>query len=56
MQIVDLVHQVHLRGSFKTTQAAFPIFKKQGYGRIIMTSSNSGLYGWFFQSNLSTFC
>lgn len=41
----DLVHDVHLKGSFKTTQAAFPIFKKQGFGRIIMTSSNSGLYG-----------
>lgn len=44
---LDLVHAVHLKGSFKTTQAAFPIFKKQGYGRIIMTSSNSGLYGNF---------
>lgn len=45
----DLVHAVHLKGSFKTTQAAFPIFKKQGYGRIIMTSSNSGLYGLSFK-------
>lgn len=43
----DLVHDVHLKGSFKTTQAAFPIFKKQNYGRIIMTASNSGLYGIF---------
>lgn len=42
---LDLVHAVHLKGSFKTTQAAFPLFKKQGYGRIIMTASNSGLYG-----------
>ncbi|XP_044265364.1 peroxisomal multifunctional enzyme type 2-like isoform X1 [Tribolium madens] len=49
----DLVHAVHLKGSFKTTQAAFPIFKKQGYGRIIMTSSNSGLYGNFGQANYS---
>lgn len=44
-KFLDLVHAVHLKGGFKTTQAAFPIFKKQGYGRIIMTSSNSGLYG-----------
>nr|XP_023016519.1 peroxisomal multifunctional enzyme type 2 [Leptinotarsa decemlineata] len=49
----DLVHNVHLKGSFKTTQAAFPIFKKQGYGRIIMTASNSGLYGNFGQANYS---
>jgi 3-hydroxyacyl-CoA dehydrogenase/3a,7a,12a-trihydroxy-5b-cholest-24-enoyl-CoA hydratase len=49
----DLVHAVHLKGSFKTTQAAFPIFKKQGYGRVVMTSSNSGLYGNFGQANYS---
>ncbi|XP_063905915.1 peroxisomal multifunctional enzyme type 2 [Zophobas morio] len=49
----DLVHAVHLKGSFKTTQAAFPVFKKQGYGRIVMTSSNSGLYGNFGQANYS---
>ncbi|XP_050306233.1 peroxisomal multifunctional enzyme type 2-like isoform X2 [Anthonomus grandis grandis] len=49
----DLVHAVHLKGSFKTTQAAFPIMKKQGFGRIIMTSSNSGLYGNFGQANYS---
>lgn len=49
----DLVYAVHVKGSFKTTQAAFPIFKKQGYGRIIMTCSNSGLYGNFGQANYS---
>ncbi|KAH1014583.1 hypothetical protein HUJ05_012436 [Dendroctonus ponderosae] len=49
----DLVHQVHLKGSFKTTQAAFPHMKKQGFGRIIMTASNSGLYGNFGQANYS---
>ncbi|XP_057653667.1 peroxisomal multifunctional enzyme type 2-like isoform X1 [Diorhabda carinulata] len=49
----DLIHNVHLKGSFKTTQAAFPIFKKQKYGRIIMTASNSGLYGNFGQANYS---
>lgn len=43
--ISDIIQDVHLKGSFKTTQAAFPIFKKQGYGRVIMTTSNSGLYG-----------
>lgn len=49
----DLVHDVHLKGSFKTTQAAFPYMKKQNYGRIIMTSSNSGMYGNFGQANYS---
>lgn len=53
VNILDLIHNVHLKGSFKTTQAAWPIFKKQNYGRIIMTSSNSGLYGNFGQANYS---
>lgn len=47
----DLIQDVHLKGSFKTTQAAFTIFKKQNYGRIIMTTSSSGLYGNFGQAN-----
>jgi len=49
----DLIHAVHLKGSFKVTQAAFPVMKKQGYGRIIMTSSNAGLCGNFGQANYS---
>nr|XP_018917446.1 PREDICTED: peroxisomal multifunctional enzyme type 2 isoform X1 [Bemisia tabaci] len=49
----DLVHNVHLKGAFKVTQAAWPHMKKQNYGRIIMTSSNSGLYGNFGQANYS---
>lgn len=48
-----MVNDVHLKGSFKTTQAAWPIFKEQQYGRIIMTSSTSGLYGNFGQANYS---
>ncbi|CAL7948825.1 unnamed protein product [Xylocopa violacea] len=49
----DLVQNVHLKGAFKTTQAAWPYFLKQRYGRVIMTSSNSGLYGNFGQANYS---
>lgn len=49
----DLIHAVHVKGSFKTTQAAWPHFRKQNYGRIIMTSSNSGIYGNFGQANYS---
>lgn len=49
----DLIHNVHVKGSYKTTQAAWHIFRKQNYGRIIMTSSNSGVYGNFGQANYS---
>jgi Short-chain alcohol dehydrogenase of unknown specificity len=49
--VTDLIHDVHLKGAFKTTQAAWPHFRKQNYGRVIVTSSNSGLYGNFGQSN-----
>lgn len=50
----DTIHNVHLKGSMKTTQAAWPYFIKQKYGRIILTSSNSGLYGNFGQTNYSS--
>ncbi|XP_049787799.1 peroxisomal multifunctional enzyme type 2 isoform X1 [Schistocerca cancellata] len=49
----DLIQRVHLKGTFKTTQAAWPHFRKQNYGRIIVTASNSGLYGNFGQANYS---
>ncbi|XP_057365697.1 peroxisomal multifunctional enzyme type 2-like [Daphnia carinata] len=49
----DLIHRVHLRGSFLTTRAAWPHFRKQNYGRVIMTSSVAGIYGNFGQSNYS---
>ncbi|RVE48316.1 hypothetical protein evm_007067 [Chilo suppressalis] len=49
----DLVHAVHLKGAYKTTHAAFAHFKKQNYGRIIMTSSNAGIFGNFGQTNYS---
>ncbi|MCL4121699.1 UNVERIFIED_CONTAM: hypothetical protein GTU68_062248, partial [Idotea baltica] len=49
----DLVHKVHLRGSFSVTRAAFPHMKKQKFGRIIMTSSVAGIYGNFGQANYS---
>lgn len=49
----NLVNDVHLKGSFKVTQAAWPYMKKQNYGRIIMTASNSGIYGNFGQANYS---
>jgi multifunctional beta-oxidation protein len=50
----DAVMNVHLRGSFKTVQAAWPHFSKQKFGRIVNTSSAVGLYGNFGQTNYST--
>ncbi|XP_011356578.1 peroxisomal multifunctional enzyme type 2 isoform X1 [Pteropus vampyrus] len=49
----DIVHRIHLRGSFQVTRAAWDHMKKQNFGRIIMTSSASGLYGNFGQANYS---
>lgn len=47
----DLIHDVHLKGAFKVTQAAWPHFRKQNYGRVIVTSSNAGIFGNFGQAN-----
>ncbi|GBM57737.1 Peroxisomal multifunctional enzyme type 2, partial [Araneus ventricosus] len=49
----DLIHRVHLRGSFIVTKAAWPYFRRQNYGRVIMTASGAGIYGNFGQSNYS---
>lgn len=45
------VIDVHLKGAFYVTQPAFLIMKEKGYGRIVFTSSPSGLFGNFGQSN-----
>ncbi|MCG8672510.1 MAG: SDR family NAD(P)-dependent oxidoreductase [Pseudomonadales bacterium] len=47
----DLILKVHLTGSKSVTQAAWPIMREKGYGRIIMTTSAAGLYGNFGQAN-----
>jgi multifunctional beta-oxidation protein len=47
----DQVINVHLRGTYKTTKAAWPYFLKQKYGRILNTTSTSGIYGNFGQAN-----
>jgi NAD(P)-dependent dehydrogenase (short-subunit alcohol dehydrogenase family)/putative sterol carrier protein len=47
------VLDVHLTGAYNVTRPAFRIMKKNGYGRIIMTTSGSGLYGNFGQTNYS---
>ena len=45
------VIDVHLMGAFHCTKAVWPIMSEQGYGRIVMTTSPSGLYGNFGQAN-----
>lgn len=45
----DLVVSVHLKGAFCVTRPAFALMKKNGYGRIINTTSGSALYGNFGQ-------
>ncbi len=47
----DAVLDVHLRGSVSVTMAAFRRMREQGYGRIVFTTSTSGLLGNFGQSN-----
>ncbi|KHN95719.1 Multifunctional beta-oxidation protein [Metarhizium album ARSEF 1941] len=47
----DPVFNVHLRGTYKVTKAAWPYFLKQKYGRVINTTSTSGIYGNFGQAN-----
>ena len=46
-----LVVDVHLMGAVHCTQAVWPIMVAQKYGRIVMTTSSSGLYGNFGQAN-----
>lgn len=53
MDIADfaLVVDVHLMGAVHCCKAVWPLMNAQKYGRIVMTTSSSGLYGNFGQSN-----
>ncbi|KAL5359682.1 hypothetical protein BJX96DRAFT_183899 [Aspergillus floccosus] len=48
------IYQVHLKGTYSCTRAAWPYMAQQDYGRIINTSSTSGIYGNFGQTNYAT--
>ena len=50
---MQAVIDVHLMGSLNCTKAVWDIMKAQQYGRIVMTTSPSGLYGNFGQANYS---
>lgn len=45
------VLEVHLEGAFYVTRAAWAHMADQGFGRVVMTASGSGLYGNFGQAN-----
>lgn len=49
----DKIFAVHVKGSFDVIQPAFRIMRQNNYGRIIVTTSNAGLYGNFGQANYS---
>jgi len=53
MDIADfeLVLNVHLMGTVKPAKAVWEIMREQNYGRIVVTTSSSGMYGNFGQSN-----
>ncbi|KAL1954430.1 hypothetical protein VTO42DRAFT_1200 [Malbranchea cinnamomea] len=47
----NVIQNVHLRGTYSCTKAAWPYMLKQKYGRIVNTTSTSGIYGNFGQAN-----
>jgi len=53
MELADfkLVMDVHVMGAVHCTKAVWPLMQAQNYGRVIMTTSSSGLYGNFGQAN-----
>lgn len=47
----DAVLKVHLYGAFNVTRAAWPHLRAQQFGRVVVTTSTSGLFGNFGQAN-----
>jgi NAD(P)-dependent dehydrogenase (short-subunit alcohol dehydrogenase family) len=47
----DSVVKVHLYGTYHVTHAAWPHLREKSYGRVVVTTSTSGLYGNFGQAN-----
>lgn len=53
MELADfrLVLDVHLMGAVHLAKAVWPVMQQQKYGRLVFTTSSSGLYGNFGQAN-----
>ena len=49
----DIIYQVHVKGAFKVTHAAWNYMRDNNYGRIVFTTSAAGIYGNFGQTNYS---
>lgn len=49
----DQIYNVHVKGAFKVTHAAWPHMREQEYGRVVFTASSAGIYGNFGQANYS---
>ncbi|CAJ1510206.1 SDR family oxidoreductase [[Mycobacterium] burgundiense] len=47
----DSVLKVHLYGGYNVVRAAWPHFREQSYGRVVVATSTSGLFGNFGQAN-----
>lgn len=47
----DAVLQTHLKGCYTLMHHAWPVFRQQSYGRVVLATSSAGLYGNFGQSN-----
>ncbi|KAJ3342208.1 hypothetical protein HDU93_002998 [Gonapodya sp. JEL0774] len=47
----DAMWRVNVKGAYSAIRAAWPVFLKQGYGRIVLTSSTSGTFGSFGGTN-----
>ena len=50
-ELLEPVIDVHLKGALYVSQPAYRLMREQGYGRIVNTSSASGLFGNFGQAN-----
>lgn len=48
---LDLVLDLHLRGTFYVAQRAYPRMRERGYGRIVTTASNAGAFGMAAMTN-----
>ena len=49
-----MLFRSHLNGTYACTKAAWPYFLKQKYGRVLNTTSTSGIYGQFGQANYAS--
>jgi NAD(P)-dependent dehydrogenase (short-subunit alcohol dehydrogenase family) len=47
----DTIFAVHAKGAYTVLRAAWPVFRQQSYGRVVLTTSSSGVWGQFGQAN-----